>query len=76
MQHPIEVTLDKFVSKVRARLVEGARIYGDASLDLPVDNLLNEIEQELEDVCGWSVLLWAKLERLRERLRDNDEDGA
>lgn len=63
--HPIERTLDQFMAKVRTRLVNGARVYGDVSLKLPTPRLIDEIQQELEDVSGWSVLLWAKLERLR-----------
>lgn len=72
----------EFCRRVEARLAQGARVYGDSSLDLPTPRLLNEIQQELEDVAGWSVLLWARLERIRkqhEEIRarfDHEEDGA
>jgi hypothetical protein len=60
---------DRFTSRVRARLVAGAREYGDASFTRPAADLVDEIQQELEDVCGWSLILWTKLERARERIR-------
>lgn len=72
----------EFCARVEARLAQGARVYGDSSLDLPTPRLLNEIQQELEDVAGWSILLWARLERIRkahEEIRarfDHEEDGS
>jgi hypothetical protein len=30
--------------------------------------LIDEIQQELEDVCGWSCVLWAKLQAIKVRL--------
>lgn len=59
-----------FTRRVFARLEQGAREYGDTSLNLPAPRLLDEVQQELEDVCGWSLLLWMRLERLRERAKD------
>lgn len=56
---------DLFLSRVRQRLEAGAAEYGDASHHRPDDELIDEIQQELEDVCGWAAILWAKLDRLK-----------
>ena len=56
---------ERFMARVRDRMEIGAEAYGDDSLSAPPAVLLNEIQEELEDVCGWSVLLWWRLERLR-----------
>lgn len=65
MKRELKDAFEKFTAKVLLRLEEGARVYGDASLDLPTPRLTEEIQQELEDVAGWSILLWMRLERIR-----------
>ena len=62
----LETAVDRFVTRLRARLVAGAATYGDASFTRPAAELLDEVQQELEDVCGWGLILWLRLERLRE----------
>ena len=57
---------EQFLAVVRQRLEDGATEYGDASHRRPVGDLLDEIQQELADVCGWSAILWARLEHLRQ----------
>jgi hypothetical protein len=64
----LDADLDRFVGRLRARLVAGAATYGDASFQRPAAALVDEIQQELEDVCGWALILWVRLERLRERV--------
>ena len=64
----INAAFDRFVAHLRARLVAGAATYGEASFQRPAADLVDEVQQELEDVCGWSLILWTRLERLRERL--------
>ena len=61
-----------FMSRVHSRLLAGHREYGDASLDRPAAELLDEMRQELEDVCGWAVVLSAKIERLQRRLEQQE----
>lgn len=65
---PLDAHLDRFVARLRTRLAVGATTYGDASFTRPAADLLDEVQQELEDVCGWSLLLWIRLERLRQRI--------
>ena len=57
---------EQFLTVVRQRLAAGATEYGDASHRRPVGDLLDEIQQELADVCGWSAILWGRLEHLRQ----------
>ena len=63
---PLDHHFDNFVDRLRARLITGAATYGDASFTRPAPELVDEIQQELEDVCGWSLLLWIRLERLKQ----------
>ena len=65
MSPDLDAVFAEFSKQVRARMEIGARTYGDKSLTAEPVTLLNEIQEELEDVCGWSVLLWWQLERLR-----------
>ena len=61
----LDADLDRFVQRLRARLVAGAATYGNRSFTRPAAELVDEIQQELEDVAGWGLLLWLRLERLR-----------
>ena len=68
--------VDRFVERLRARLITGAATYGDTSFKRPAPELVDEIQQELEDVCGWSLLLWIRLERLKTSVDAKEEtDG-
>ena len=44
------------------------------SLDEKTSDLIQEIQKELEDVCGWSCALWTRLEGLRDGAAKVDED--
>jgi hypothetical protein len=65
----------RFVARLRARLATGATTYGDVSFSRPAAELVDEVQQELEDVCGWSLILWLRLERLRKRVGANVAEG-
>jgi hypothetical protein len=41
----------------------GAKEYGAVSFTRSPGDLAGEIEQELFDICGWSFILWYRLER-------------
>jgi hypothetical protein len=71
----IDADLDRFVVHLRARLEAGAKTYGDSSFRRPASQLVDEVMQELEDVAGWSVLLWIRLDRLRTRVEELDQGG-
>jgi hypothetical protein len=72
----LNTDLDRFVERLRARLVAGAATYGDASFNRPAGELVDEVQQELEDVCGWSLLLWIRPERLRARVDGTETGGS
>ena len=57
-----------FVETVRRRLDAGHREYGDASFARDPDELLAEIQEEIEDIAGWSFVLWCRLRDLREKV--------
>ena len=61
----LDATFDRFVQMLRDRLAQGSVDYGDRSLNLPPPALLDEIEEELVDVCGWSVVLLHRVRRMR-----------
>lgn len=54
----------------------GRRNYGDASFSADPATLLTEIQAELEDVAGWSFVLWCRLQRLKKALRAAQERAA
>lgn len=70
----INAQVDRFTERLRTRLITGAATYGDTSFTRPSPELVDEIQQELEDVCGWSLLLWIRLERLKQSV-DAKEQG-
>lgn len=47
------------------RLEVGRDTYGDASFFKSDPALVEEISQELLDVCGWSYIMWTKLQNLK-----------
>ena len=55
----------EFMATIRQRLEVGRIQYGDASFDRPEAELIGEIEQELEDVCGWAFVLWTRLRKIK-----------
>jgi|GEM_PF-5068185 len=60
--------LDSFTSAVGRRLRDGARVYGDRSWSREPAALIREVQEELEDVCGWSFVLWNRLEQVKRAL--------
>lgn len=56
--------LARFVGRLRDRLEAGAREYGDQSFTRPANALVDEIQH----VCGWALILWVRLDRMRARV--------
>ena len=75
IQADLNAALGRFVARLRGRLEAGAATYGDTSFQRPATDLVEEIQGELEDVAGWALLLWVRIERLRERVQRLDGDG-
>jgi len=64
----IEKSFGRFSHLVLGRLGVGKHEYGDQSFDKPAPHTLDEVQQELLDVNGWSFILWHRLERIKARL--------
>ena len=67
-QADLDLAYLRFMQRLRTRLDAGAAEYGNASFTRPAGALVDEIQQELEDVCGWALILWMRLDRVRGRL--------
>tara|TARA_E500000081_G_scaffold54588_1_gene57501 strand:- start:371 stop:592 length:222 start_codon:yes stop_codon:yes gene_type:complete len=63
----------KFVDKVLYRLKAGQREYGNKSFSMEPDVLLQEIEEEILDICGWAYILHVRMEKLRSAVVAIDE---
>jgi len=64
----LDHALARFVTRLRARLNAGSIQYGNASFERPAAELVDEVMEEIEDICGWSLLLWLRLDRLRDHV--------
>jgi len=62
LHHP---KFSEFGARVNDRLCAGSIEYKDESMHRPAAALIEEIQQELEDVSAWAVILWLRLENLR-----------
>lgn len=71
----IDADLDRFVARVRARLEVGATIYGDSTFLRPTAELVDELMQEVQDIAGWGLLLWIRLDELRGRIESVRKKG-
>jgi hypothetical protein len=64
----VDADLARSVARLRTRRVTGAKTYRDTSRTRRAVEFVDDVEQELVDVCGWSLLLRARLERLVDRV--------
>ena len=62
----LETQWPRFTEEVHARLLKGARAYGDGSFSKSPAKLCEEIRQELDDVMGWGFILWCRLQKISE----------
>jgi hypothetical protein len=65
---PARPAPSEFFALVNKRLANGERVYGDASFDRPMAELVGEIEEELLDIAGWSYVAWCRLVALKKRV--------
>jgi len=63
---PLE-NLDAFFRRVRERMDVGRVEYGDRSFASDPLSLVNEIQEEILDIAGWSYVLYCRMERVREK---------
>ncbi len=57
----------EFFELLEARLEQGAIEYGDRSFSECPTKLIDEIGEELIDIVGWAVPLYARLQQLRKQ---------
>ena len=58
----------EFMNLVDKKNEKGFKIYSDKSFYRKGTKLVDEIEQELLDICGWSMILWIKIRKLRKKV--------
>ena len=68
--------ITEFVALLLERLRAGEKQYGDSSFRRPLIEVIGEVEQELLDMSGWSLIAWTRLRRLRERVAQIEQGGA
>lgn len=70
---------EAFIRQVQERLSAGQREYGDVSFSRDPTDLLNEIQEELMDICGWGYILHSRLARVQRALdtlrKEQKNDG-
>jgi len=59
---------NKFTETVEKRMEKGHIEYGDGSFSRDPLELMNEIQEEIEDISGWSFVLWCRLNDLKKQL--------
>lgn len=65
---------EDFVRLVQTRLSAGAKEYGDRSFSRKPLDLMNEIQEELLDICGWSFVLFTRLKKVQNALQEGVSD--
>ena len=59
---------DEFTARIRERLENGRRVYGDSSFERPLTSLVEEIRQEVLDQAGWAFIAYVRLSELEDRI--------
>lgn len=59
----------EFATSVEQRLEAGKPTYGDASFQKPLTEIVEEIREELLDVCGWAFILYDRLNLIEQNIR-------
>lgn len=67
--------IDRFVVRLRPRLMAGVKTDLDASHVRPATELVHEVQQELEAVCARKLALWLRLERVHQRVQRAHNSG-
>jgi len=55
----------EFIERLEDRMKKGFEEYGDDSFNRTPAELVQEIEEELLDICGWSVILYSKIRNMK-----------
>jgi len=60
----------KFVDDLDAKMQKGYEEYGDKSFSKEPQQLIQELIEEVEDICGWGLILKVRLEQMKEVLNE------
>jgi hypothetical protein len=58
----------KFVRLLDDKMKKGYKQYGDKSFERSPGYLVGELQQEVIDISGWGMILFARLEELKNKL--------
>lgn len=59
-----------FLRLLEERFAKGAEEYGDQSYRKCYGELIDELEQEVVDICGWAFFVFNRLHEMAEKLED------
>ena len=54
----------QFITELDAKMLKGYREYSDKSFDLPPEELIRELTEEVLDISGWGLILYVKLKEM------------
>jgi len=61
-----------FMQEIHSRMEAGHREYGDKSFLRPPLALVEEIKEEVLDICGWAFILYRRVSKLAEKAGELD----
>ena len=71
MKHPL-TQFARFMATVARRMKKAGAEYGDRSWSSSPVHLIAEVKQEVEDIAGWSFILWHRLDEVERRLSEEE----
>ena len=66
-QNPL-ATFHTYTTRTLRRLREGQDLYKDRAFSADPISLLNEIQEEILDICGWGYVLYKRLDKVQRML--------
>jgi hypothetical protein len=71
----LKTHLSPFISKMMKRIGMGQKKYGDAWTEMPISQLIEEVEAELLDIPNYCLFLYIRLQKLKAQLSRLDSSG-
>ena len=56
---------NRFMKELDRKLKKGFEEYGDISFRRSTSGLISEMQEECLDFAGWGIILWVKLEEMK-----------
>jgi len=67
-----ETIWDNFIQQLHDKMVKGYKEYGDESFNRAPQDLIKELQAETLDLAGWGLILWARLEAMKDKLNGKE----